>query len=130
MQSRRDFLRNAAALTGSAFVWGAVPEAIANAAKIDPEEGTTFLDAEHIVILMQENRSFDHSLGALRGVRGFRDPRAHRQPNGHKVWFQTDPKGEIHSPFRLDMKGSNSTWIGGLPHSWTDQVDARNGGAY
>lgn len=130
MHSRRDFLRNAAALTGSAFVWGAIPEAIANAAKIDPEEDTTFLDAEHIVVLMQENRSFDHCYGSLRGVRGFRDPRPHRQPNGRPVWFQADAKGDVYTPFRLDMKGSNSTWIGGLPHSWTDQVDARNGGAY
>ncbi|MBX6360876.1 MAG: phospholipase C, phosphocholine-specific, partial [Acidobacterium ailaaui] len=28
-------------------------------------------DVEHIVILMQENRSFDHYFGTLRGVRGF-----------------------------------------------------------
>ena len=117
-------------LSGTAFVWGSVPEAIARATAIDPAKGTTFLDAEHVVILMQENRSFDHCFGALRGVRGFRDPRAHVQPNGDPVWFQTDAKGETYAPFRLDMKGSNATWIGGLPHSWTDQVDARNGGRY
>jgi phospholipase C len=33
-------------------------------------------DVEHVVILMQENRPFDHHFGALRGVRGFNDPRA------------------------------------------------------
>ena len=33
-------------------------------------------DVEHIVILMQENRPFDHHFGTLRGVRGFNDPRA------------------------------------------------------
>jgi phospholipase C len=33
-------------------------------------------DVEHIVILMQENRPFDHHFGTLRGVRGFSDPRA------------------------------------------------------
>ncbi len=129
-QSRREFLRNAAALAGSTVLWGTVPEAIARAFSIDPEHGTTFMDAEHIVILMQENRSFDHSFGSLKGVRGFRDKRAHVQPNGHKVWFQTDAQGRTYSPFRLDMKGSNVTWIGGLPHSWPDQVDARNGGLY
>src|ERR1044072_4790937 len=130
MHSRRDFIRNAAALTGSAFAWGTVPEAIARAFEIDPEAESTYLDAEHVVILMQENRSFDHCYGSLQGVRGFRDPRAHKQPDGRKVWFQSDAKGDIHIPFRLDMKGSNSTWIGGLPHSWADQVDARNGGKY
>lgn len=33
-------------------------------------------DIEHIVVLMQENRPFDHHFGTLRGVRGFNDPRA------------------------------------------------------
>src|SRR5215475_8040503 len=35
-------------------------------------------DVEHIVILTQENRPFDHYFGTLRGVRGFNDPRAVR----------------------------------------------------
>ncbi len=130
MHSRRDFLRSAALLSGTAFVWGSVPEAIAKAMAIDPEKGTTFLDAEHVVILMQENRSFDHCYGALQGVRGYRDPRAHVQPNGNRVWFQTDAQGETYAPFRLDIHQTNATWIGGLPHSWPDQVDARNGGKY
>jgi len=30
-------------------------------------------DIDHIVILMQENRSFDHYFGTLSGVRGFGD---------------------------------------------------------
>ena len=32
-------------------------------------------DIDHIVILMQENRSFDHYFGTMRGVRGYGDPR-------------------------------------------------------
>ncbi|RYG22629.1 phospholipase C, phosphocholine-specific, partial [bacterium] len=130
MQTRREFLRNAAALSGTAFVLGSIPEAIAKAVAIDPEKGTTFLDAEHVVVLMQENRSFDHCYGALQGVRGFRDPRAHLLPGGDAVWFQADGKGDVYAPFRLDIKETNVTWIGGLPHSWPDQVDARNGGRY
>jgi phospholipase C len=97
---------------------------------IDPAPGTSFRDAEHVVILMQENRSFDHCFGALRGVRGFRDPRAHVQPNGNPVWFQTDGRGDTYAPFRLDIANSNATWIGGLPHTWPDQIDARAGGRY
>ena len=31
----------------------------------------TIQDVEHVVILMQENRPFDHHFGTLRGVRGF-----------------------------------------------------------
>ncbi|HEY4304515.1 MAG TPA: phospholipase C, phosphocholine-specific [Gemmatimonadaceae bacterium] len=130
MQNRREFIRSAAALTGGAFALGSIPDAIARAMSIEPAPGTTFRDAEHVVILMQENRSFDHAYGALRGVRGFRDPRAHVQPNGNRVWFQTDAEGHTYAPFRLDMTHSKATWIGGLPHTWPDQVDARNGGRY
>jgi len=130
MHTRRDFLRYASMITGTALVSSAFPEAVSKAFAIDPDQDSTFLDAEHIVILMQENRSFDHAYGAMRGVRGFRDPRVHAQPDGRKVWFQTDAKGQTFSPFRLDIKGTNATWIGGLPHSWMDQIDARNGGHY
>jgi phospholipase C len=130
MQTRREFIRSAAALTGGAFVAGTVPDAVARAMAIDPPPGTTFRDAEHVVILMQENRSFDHAYGALRGVRGFRDPRAHVQPNGNPVWFQTDADGRTYAPFHLDIERTKSTWIGSLPHTWPDQIDARNGGRY
>ena len=97
---------------------------------IDPEPGSTYLDAEHVVILMQENRSFDHAFGTLKGVRGFNDPRAITLPNGNPVWVQTNRRGESYAPFRLNIKDSNATWLGSLPHGRTDQVDARNGGRY
>ena len=34
-------------------------------------DATSLGDIEHVVILMQENRSFDHYFGTLSGVRGF-----------------------------------------------------------
>ena len=79
--ARREFLKKAAFLSGAAGVWTAFPDSIRQAMEIDPEQGTTYLDAEHVVILMQENRSFDHCFGTLRGVRGFNDPRAHVLPD-------------------------------------------------
>jgi len=49
----------------------ALAPAIARAAGIDARVRTgTVQDVEHVVILMQENRSFDHYFGALNGVRG------------------------------------------------------------
>jgi phospholipase C len=128
--SRRDFLRSAAALSAGALARGKIPHAIARARAIAPMPGTTWEDAEHVVVLMQENRSFDHMFGALQGVRGFRDPRVHMQPDGRPVWFQTDAHGATYPPFRLDITNTDATWIGGLPHNWLDQVDARNGGRY
>src|SRR5690606_21009427 len=92
--------------------------------------GTTFYDAEHVVLLMQENRSFDHALGTLKGVRGFNDPFTVTLPDKNPVWFQPDKAGNRFAPFRLDIKDTNATWMGGVPHSWEDQVDARNEGKY
>ncbi|HLK20565.1 MAG TPA: phospholipase C, phosphocholine-specific, partial [Bryobacteraceae bacterium] len=77
---------------------------------------------------MQENRSFDHTFGTLRGVRGFNDPRAVTLPNQNPVWLQTNEAGETYAPFWLDLKNTKATWLGSLPHSWPDQTDARNHG--
>src|SRR5215471_2297780 len=129
MTSRRDFLK-CAALAGAAGLRPALLESIQKAAVIDPEVGTSYLDAEHIVILMQENRSFDHCFGSLQGVRGFNDPRAITLPNGNRVWLQTNDEGETYRPFNLNMRGTNATGTGSLPHTWTDQLDARNGGKH
>src|SRR6185436_18505211 len=130
MPTRRAFLQQAAILSSAAAWPGAFPAAIAKAMTIDPKPGSTYLDAEHVVILMQENRSFDHAFGTLKGVRGFNDPRAITLPNGNPVWVQTNRRGESYVPFRLNIKDSNATWLGSLPHGRTDQVDARNGGRY
>ena len=85
MATRRDFLRLAAAGAGAAMV----PASIRKALAIAPNRKTgTIQDVEHVVILMQENRSFDHYFGSMRGVRGFGDPRPARLPNGKPVWHQ------------------------------------------
>lgn len=123
MASRREFLRRTAEL--SAFLFASIERAAA----IQPTPGSTFRDAEHVVILMQENRSFDHSFGTLRGVRGFNDPRAVTLSNGYPVWRQTAKDGKSALPFRLNIHKTKSTWLGALPHSWSDQTDARNEGS-
>lgn len=125
VDSRRDFLKKAALLSA-----GGGLASIEKVLAIDPPPGSTYLDAEHVVILMQENRSFDHSYGTLRGVRGFNDPRAVSLPNGNPVWLQTNRKGETYAPFRLNIKDTKATWMSALPHSWPDQTDARNGGKH
>lgn len=107
-----------------------LPPAIAKALAIDPSKGSTYLDAEHIVFLMQENRSFDHAYGSLQGVRGFNDPRAIELPNKNKVWLQSTKDGDTYAPFHLDIKNTKSTWMSSLPHSWSNQVDARNNGKF
>jgi phospholipase C len=93
MDTRRDFFKKAVMLAGGAGLMDALLPAIERAATILPAEGSSYADAEHVVILMQENRSFDHCFGTLRGVRGFSDPRAVTLPNQHPVWLQTNGKG-------------------------------------
>src|SRR5262245_29359412 len=130
MPSRRDFFKQAALLAGALHFGPDAAASIQRAAGIDPAVGSTFMDAEHVVILMQENRSFDHCFGSLQGVRGFNDPRAIMLPNKNRVWLQTNAAGETYAPFHLDMNGSHATWMGSLPHSWVNQIDARNGGKH
>ena len=93
METRREFLKKAALLTGAAGLSSPLFGSIQRALAIAPEPGSSFLDAEHVVILMQENRSFDHAFGTLRGVRGYNDPRAITLPNGNPVWVQTNAAG-------------------------------------
>jgi len=128
--SRRDFLKKAALLAGAAGVANIIPLSIQKAMAINAPEGSTYLDAEHIVILMQENRSFDHTYGTLQGVRGYNDPRAIDLPNKNKVWLQSNAAGETYAPFHLDIKNTKATWMSSLPHSWANQVNARNDGKF
>ena len=104
MDNRREFIKKATLLSGGAGLLHSLPDSIQRAISIDPAVGSTFYDAEHVVILMQENRSFDHCYGTLQGVRGFSDPRAITQPDNNLVWLQKNAKGEAFIPFRLNIR--------------------------
>jgi phospholipase C len=118
---RRRFLQAAAALAAS----GIAPE-LAAAAGGAPAK---LSDIDHIIILMKENRSFDHYFGSLRGVRGFDDPSAEK--SGGSVFRQSDtssPAGFV-LPFRLDTLRTNAQRLHDLNHDWGPQHAAWNGGA-
>src|ERR1051325_9657731 len=85
---RRTFLK----LLATSAAATAFPPSIQRALALPANRATgTIEDVEHVVFLMQENRSFDHYFGTLRGVRGFGDPRAVILPSGKPVWNQSDP---------------------------------------
>ena len=118
--SRRTFLKGAAA----GLALGATPLAIRKALALPPSGKTgTIMDVEHVVILMQENRSFDHYFGMLRGVRGFSDPRPVILPSGKPVWRQPGPGGKTILPFRLDAGKSAAQCLDSLDHSWKGSHD-------
>lgn len=129
MQTRRAFIQRAATLAGGLGSFS-LPDSLLKALSIEPAEGSTFADAEHVVILMQENRSFDHVYGTLRGVRGFDDSRAIDTPGGNPVWLQTDRRGKTYAPFGLNIHETKSTWMRDLPHDRKSQVAATNKGKH
>ncbi len=116
---RRAFLR-ASALMGVALAGGRVlPPLLRQALAVEPARRHGDLrDVQHIVILMQENRSFDHYYGTLRGVRGFGDPRALRLPDGRPVWYQPRPGGGHVLPFHLDVRNTCAQTMHDLNHDW------------
>ncbi|MQY33541.1 Non-hemolytic phospholipase C [Streptomyces sp. RB17] len=123
--NRRRFLQ----LAGATTAFTALSSSIQRAAALPANHRTgTVRDVEHIVVLMQENRSFDHYFGTLRGVRGFGDPRSVTQ-NGRSVWKQSDGTKDI-LPFHPDADDLGLAFIQDLPHGWQDTHAAFNGGKY
>jgi phospholipase C len=123
---RRTFVQ----LLGTGALATAFPPSIERALAIPAHNRTgTIDDVEHIVILMQENRSFDHYFGTLRGVRGFDDPRAVRLSSGAPVWQQPGEGGPV-SPFHPDAPDLGLQFLVDLPHGWSDTQDAWNQGKY
>ncbi|WP_405592851.1 phosphocholine-specific phospholipase C [Streptomyces sp. NBC_01092] len=124
--NRRRFLQVAGATT--AFT--ALSSSIQRAAAIPANYRTGSIeDVEHIVVLMQENRSFDHYFGKLRGVRGFGDPRPVAHDNGKSIWHQSNGTKDI-LPFHPDADDLGMQFLEGLPHGWTDGQQAYNRGKY
>jgi phospholipase C len=118
-----------------------LPTAIARAAAIDADVRTgTIRDVEHVVILMQENRSFDHYFGAMPGVRGFGDRFAIPVPDAPGLtaktnWTQVNTHGllgggpPLISPFPLNtVDDFDLMRVEGTPHNWTDAQAAWNEG--
>lgn len=86
-------------------------------------------DIEHVIILMQENRSFDHYFGTLSGVRGFADPAASQgifNQRGYRAGQQ-----DCVQPFRLwsDPPERDGECLNDISHTWPTQHKAWNNGA-
>ncbi|MET9174240.1 phosphocholine-specific phospholipase C [Streptomyces sp. RM1] len=123
--NRRRFLQ----IAGATSAFTALSSSIQRAAALPAHHRTGSLeDVEHIVVLMQENRSFDHYFGTLNGVRGFGDPRAVSQ-QGRSVWQQSDGTKDV-LPFHPDADDLGLAFIQDLPHGWPDTHAAFNGGKY
>ncbi|GAA1259209.1 MULTISPECIES: phosphocholine-specific phospholipase C [Streptomyces] len=124
--NRRRFLQIAGATAGFTALSNSIDRAAAiPAARV---KGTV-QDIEHIVVLMQENRSFDHYFGTMKGVRGFGDPRPVTLPSGKPVWNQVSGGKEV-LPYHPDAADLGMQFIAGLDHDWAGGHSAFSNGKY
>jgi phospholipase C len=139
-QTRRAFLGALATTAGATTMLSLFPPTIQRALAIGAHRRAgTIQDVEHIVILMQENRSFDHYFGTLSGVRGFADPFPIPVPDApdiaqKTVWVQPNESPTavptVIAPFHLDTARQFELMrVEGTPHTWTDAQVAWNQGS-
>ncbi|MBF6329997.1 phospholipase C [Nocardia transvalensis] len=128
--NRREFLAKAMAAGGVAALASWANPIIERAHAADPAGMGGLGDIEHFVLLMQENRSFDHYFGTMSGVRGFSDPSASWRQYGWAPGVGPTPDGYV-EPFRLDTnRGAtlDGECINDPDHSWAGMHEAWNGG--
>jgi phospholipase C len=92
-----------------------------------PAACSKLTDIEHVVIFIQENRSFDHYFGSYRGVRGFSDQSlAFHQPDPANT--ANAPIGTL-LPLHLDTATTNAACTHDIAHDWVSQHQSWNNGA-
>src|SRR5665213_4325770 len=118
--TRRRMLGLTASAAAAAFASTLMPPNLRRALAAEPPRTGSLKDIKHVVLLMQENRSFDHYFGTLAGVRGFDDPNAMLLPNGKSVFYQPDPENPngYLLPFHLDTRTTSAQKIPSTNHSW------------
>jgi phospholipase C len=121
--SRSRFLSLAAAASlAPAVEWVRPAAAQAAPAKLS--------DIDHVVVLLQENRSFDHYFGTLAGVRGFGDATPLLLPDGRPVFYQPSAASRdgYVLPFHLDTQTTSAQQLHDLSHAWSALHQSWNGG--
>jgi phospholipase C len=142
--TRRNFLAGSALGAAGVVIPTALADAsariIEKAATVGPHTGS-ISDIEHVVILMQENRSFDHYFGTLSGVRGFSDPSVLTHVVGGKTYpvfdqFGYEPGVGVTStgymqPFHLiDLPPlADGECTNDIDHGWSGQHQSWANGA-
>lgn len=126
VKQQRDFLKTMSVLGAAA----AMPASIERALAVPTRRVTGRIkDVKHVVILMQENRSFDHYFGTMRGVRGFGDRHTVPLPGDRSVCEQRNAL-QMLLPFHLDTGKTNAIKVPGTPHNFADVQAAWNQGSF
>ncbi|MFE5617693.1 phosphocholine-specific phospholipase C [Streptomyces sp. NPDC056524] len=129
--SRRRVLALGGGALGAAAASSLLPPSLQEAIAAGPPAGGLSA-VRHVVVLMQENRSFDHYFGTLRGVRGFGDRNAIELPSGTPVFEQPAALGRTVLPFPIrgaaETQKKDLQYIGDLDHSWSGGAKAWHDG--
>ncbi len=128
--TRRRLLGDSARLAAGALAASLMPPNVRRALAAANTAAPSLADIKHVVLLMQENRSFDHYFGTMAGVRGFDDPAALTLSTGRSVFHQPDeesPEGYL-LPFRLDTHKTSAQKLPSTSHAWGTQHEAWNKG--
>jgi len=134
---RRRFLKMTAGAAGGLTVMSMLPPAIREALATPAAKVTgTINDVQHVVIFMQENRSFDHYYGSRPGVRGLNDPVPPPLPSttltANNVWHQpyTGNAAGYMLPFHMDTTTTSATCVGASSMGFTVDTEMVNGGKF
>jgi phospholipase C len=129
--TRRRLLTIAGGAATAAFAAEFLPPNLRKAMAAGPAQGGRLSDIKHVVLLMQENRSFDHYFGTMPNVRGFADPTAITLSTGKPVFYQPDPDNPdgYLLPFHLNTAATSAQAIPSTSHAWDVQHDAWDSGA-
>lgn len=121
--TRRQLLQAGAALYAAT---GLATNSLIGQALASPSKCGSLTDIEHVVILIQENRSFDSYFGSYRGVAGFQDPGVLTLDDGSGLTIFAQPGypggydgGHLY-PFHLDT-AHNGECTNDIDHSWGPQ---------
>lgn len=128
--TRRRLLRGAAQTSALTAAVSLMPPNLRKVLAQGSGRARSLRDIKHVVLLMQENRAFDHYFGMLSGVRGFSDPHALTLASGRNVFHQPDsenPAGYM-LPFHADSLSTAAQKIPSTSHAWAVQHRAWNGG--
>jgi phospholipase C len=127
--TRRELLRMGAATAAAEVAAVLLPGCGTGRASPVPAPSvcSKLTDIEHVVIFIQENRSFDHYFGSYRSVRGFSDQSpAFQQPDSANT---TNPPAGVLLPFHLDTSKTNAACTHDITHDWVPQHQSWDNGA-
>ena len=136
--SRRGFIAGGMALGAGALLEACGGSSVVSKAATTLPAGSDLGAIEHVVLLMLENRSFDHYFGVYPGVRGFDDHKPGDFGAFAQSWPQdaATPGAADHAntllPYHLDVATTMAQCAGNsnIPiHSWVPQHQSWAGGA-